>query len=226
LSRFYLSRRDPRPKTFQELAVRWCGGRSARLVAVIWAGIDLLMKSHLSEVPIEEADEVIEETVNFLLAITIATCLEPYCPFVVSRECPEQTARKSKRGKSPCPDLCFVMISNPRALWSVEGKVLKTPTDVDAYCMEVTDNFMTGRYSTFSNEGAMLGYLLRGDRAATFNHISCKLSCDLLNHPAFLDRDHRISIHVRTDRTHPRTPVDFTCHHLLLSIADTPVGTA
>jgi hypothetical protein len=223
LSRLYLNRRDPNPKTFQELAGRWCIGRSARLLEVIWAGIDLLVMSYLNEKSFKKTDMMIEETVNFLLSLTIAQSLDPYCPFVVSRECPEQTVRKSRRGKSPCPDLCFVMISNPRALWSMEGKVLKDPEDVDAYCLEVTENFMTGRYSTFSHEGAMLGYLISGDGVDTFNHISEKLSCDLLNHPAFSGRDHRISTHVRLDRPHPQTPIDFTCHHLIISIANAGV---
>ena len=70
----------------------------------------------------------------------------------------------------------------------------------------------------------MLGYLLNGETAETFNHISDKLSCELLNHPAFLDRDQRMSIHVRSDRPHSHTPSDFTCHHLLIAITDVGVG--
>ena len=106
MSRFYLSRRDPKPKTFQELAIRWCDGRSTRLIAVIWAGIDLLMNVHFSEVPIQETDEVIEETINFLLAITIASCLEPY-----SRSLSQENARSKLPGR--------VNAGNLRALTSV-----------------------------------------------------------------------------------------------------------
>jgi hypothetical protein len=210
--------------TFQEIATRWCEGRSTKLMRFVWDGFDRLVQFHLSRVTVRGSDRAIEDSINFLIALSIQECLSGFAPFVITRECPEQTAKKTGPGKSPTPDFCFVMNAHPRSMWSMEGKVLRTPGRVAEYCSEVTDNFMTGRYATFSNEGAMLGYLLKGDRLNAFQAISRRLNSPLEIHPAFPDRDHRYSEHVRTAKPDPRTPSEFLCHHLIFSIY-LPTGT-
>src|SRR4051794_40948224 len=93
--------------------------------------------------------------------------------------------------------------------------------DIAAYAMEVTRNFLTGRYATFSSEGAMLGYLLSGDSEKAFKNIELAIATQLVQHIAIREHPHRVSQHTRATQPHPASPVDFLCHHMLLAIRTT-----
>ena len=214
----YLERRWPDTPPFQQVAHRWCEDQSRLLLGLVWRGYDRLLEHDLSAVPLSSDDEAKEETLNFLLAIRIRQCMSGDEPFCVADQPPEQTKRKRGKGRSPQPDIGFTLYEYPRTVWPMEGKVMADEKDVGPYLAEIEGNFLTGRYATFSSEGAMLGYLLRGDTGRTFALIGVRLRQVPVQHPHFPDRPHMVSNHRRTKLPQPSSPREFKCHHLLLRI--------
>ncbi|MBN2025076.1 MAG: hypothetical protein JW809_20025 [Pirellulales bacterium] len=214
----FIDRRWPDSPPFQQIARDWCQDQSCLLLDLIWRGYDQLLSQDLSEVLFSGDDEAREESLNFLLAIRIDQCKSGDAPFSVVHQPPEQTKRKRGKGRSPQPDIGFVLYAYPRTIWPLEAKVLARETDTGPYLDEINNNFVTGRYATFSSEGAMLGYFFRGNAEVIFAGIAAGLQQTPKPHPRFPDRPHRISGHRRDDVAHPGSPREFTCHHLLLHI--------
>lgn len=214
----YLQRRWPETPLFQEAALRWCADRSRLLLHLVWRAYDELVQNDLQKVPFSEEDEAKEESLNFLVTLRIGQCMTGDEPFAVIPEVPEQAKRRRGRGKSPQPDIGFVLYEFPRSVWPMEGKVLPKETGVKPYVEEINANLLSGRYGAFSCEGAMLGYLLRGDPGVAFHCIEVRIERTLQHHPSFPDRHHKISDHQREDLPHPNAPGHFCCHHLLLLI--------
>ncbi|MEK6257885.1 MAG: hypothetical protein AABP62_04625 [Planctomycetota bacterium] len=213
----YLERRWPSTPLFQDVAIRWCADQSRVLLGYVWSGFDRLLQDDLNKVPFSKNHEAKEESLNFLLAGRINQCLGA-APFWFCHQPPETTKRKRGKGKSPTPDYGFVLYDFPKSVWPLEGKVLKHERDVGAYLTEVNDNFLTGRYATFSKEGAMVGYLLEGDSDVMFDQIERRLTVALNPHTHFSDRPHRVSIHIRKAQTARSSLTEFACHHLVLRI--------
>jgi hypothetical protein len=220
--RTYLERRFPTPPLFQTLAQEWCADQSASLLRLAWDAYDRLKKDHFEQLPLSHQDERKEETLNQLLALAMDQCKNRFAPFSIIHEVPEQTARKGGRSQSPHPDIGFCFYDNPRAVWPLEGKVLDNDRNVAAYSAEVNANFLTGRYATFSNEGAMIGYLLSGKPDIAFANIELGISSKLSDHNFIRDRAHKVSDHNRGTQPHPGSPIVFLCHHLILEIDTTP----
>jgi hypothetical protein len=214
----YLERRWPDSPSFQQIAGRWCQDQSRLLLDLVWRGYERLLSQDLSQVPFSGNDEAKEESLNFLLALQIDRCKSGDEPFSVVHQPPEQTKRKRGKGRSPQPDIGFALYAYPRTVWPLEAKVLPRDEDVGPYINEINNNLVVCRYATFSSEGAMLGYLLRGDPERTFAAIALRLQQTPRKHPHFLDRPQRISGHRRDEVPHPNSPTEFTCHHLLLRI--------
>jgi hypothetical protein len=214
----YLERRWPDSPSFQQVAHHWCEDQSRLLLDLVWQGYDRLLSQDLNEVPFSADDEAKEESLNYLLAVQIDQCKNGDEPFCVAHQPPEQTKRKRGKGRSPQPDIGFTLYNYPRTVWPLEAKVLAHGRDIDPYLQEIHANYLTGRYATFSSEGAMLGYLLHGDPEQTFAVIAVRLRQSVKPHPHFPDRPHRISSHRRNELAHLNLPREFTCHHLLLRI--------
>ncbi len=215
----YLEHRWPDAPVFQQVASRWSADHSYLLLAMVWRGYDLLVKHDLHEVVFSQDFEAKEESLNFLLAIRIDQCKTGDEPFCVTHQPPEQTKRKRGRGRSPQPDIGFALYDCPRTIWPIEGKVLDTESAVTSYILDLQSNLLTGRYATFSSEGAMVGYLFKGDPAVAFVNIGSDLRLELSDHPHFLERAHKTSEHQR-DSTDVKVPPHFICHHLLLRIGN------
>lgn len=211
----YLERNWPDTPVFQDVAEEWCRDQSRVLLGLVWRGYDLLLGNFRGD-PLSEAKE---ESLNYLLALKIDKCKSGDEPFRVADRPPEQAKRKRGRGSSPQPDIAFVLYDHPRSIWPMEGKMMKHEQDVSAYLSEVKDNFLTGRYATFSREGAMLGYLLEGNPMATLDHIGRLLGVQLQDHPFFSSRPHRLSEHHRAAVPNLDSPSTFACHHLILEIS-------
>jgi hypothetical protein len=214
----YFKRRWPDSPAFQAIAQRWCADQSRLLLELIWQGYDRLLAQDVNVIPISESDEDKERSLNLLLNLRINECLSGDEPFCVVHEPPEQTKRKGRGARPPQPDMGFVLIDYPRAVWPLEAKVLPDDQAVGPYVAEISDNLITCRYATFSSEGAMLGYLLRGEPERTFAAIATSLAQVLMPHPHFPDRAQRVTHHQRGQIPHPNSPREFTCHHLLLRI--------
>jgi hypothetical protein len=214
--RTYLDRRWPDTPLFQDVAMEWCADQSRLLLELLWRACDLLLDGFY-EVSLSANDEAKEETLNFLIAGKVNHCMSGDEPFWFPPQPPETARRKRGKGSSPTPDHGFVPYEYPRSIWPIEGKVLKNDGDLKAYVAEINDNFLTGRYAAFSREGAMLGYLLKGDPIRTLGQIGVRLNLPLASHPHFRDRPHRISVHLRTAITR-NAAEEFQCHHLILLI--------
>ena len=212
----YLERRWPDTPCFQQVAGRWCQDQSRLLLDLVWQGYDRLLSQDLSQVPFSADDEAKEESLNYLLWLHIDRSMCGDEPFSVAHEVPEQKNRKRGRGKSPCPDIGFVLREYPRTVWPLEAKVLSRGDDIEPYLDEIRTNFLSGRYATFSNEGAMVGYLLNGIPDDTLDLIGGQLNQTLVPHPFFSVRPHRISQHQRKEMRTPNVSVKFACHHLIL----------
>lgn len=217
MRRTYQQRRWPTTPTFQSVASSWCDNQSFLLLDLVWRAMDDLLEHDLSKVPVDEDDEAKEESLNFLLWLRIDQLKSGDEPFGIVHQPPEQSKRKSKNAQSPTPDLGFVWHGNPNCVWPIEGKVLKGENDLDPYEKEVNDNFLSGRYATFSVEGAMVGYLLSGSTAQVLKNVAKKLRKRCSIHPNFPDRNHRISKHERKG-VEKRPKEDFFCHHLMLAV--------
>lgn len=213
----YLQRRWPDSPPFQAVAGRWCRDQSRLLLELVWRGYDRLLPD-LLHTPLSCDDEAKEESLNHLLAVRIDQCKTGDEPFSVQHQPPEQTKRKRGRGRSPQPDIGFTLYEYPRTIWPLEGKVLTHGEDVGPYVMEVLANFATCRYATFSSEGAMLGYLLRGEPEQIFAAVAKRLEQTLNHHPHFRHRPQRTSRHQRDEVPHPTSLREFVCHHLLLFV--------
>jgi len=214
----YFERQWPDSPTFQAIAQRWCEDQSRLLLELVWRGCDRLLAQDLNVVPLSNTDEDKERSLNLLLSLQIIEFLSGDEPFRVVHEPPEQTKRKGGGARPPQPDMGFVLNNYPRAVWPLEAKVLSNDQAVGPYVAEINKNFITGRYATFSSEGAMLGYLLQGEPERTFAAIAASLAQSLIPHPHFPDRPQRVTHHQRGQVPHPNSPREFTCHHLLLRI--------
>ncbi len=215
----YLERRSPDSPAFQAIAQRWCDDQSWLLLELVWRGYDRLLAQDLNVVPFSDTDEDKERSLNLLLNLRINECLSGDEPFHLVHEPPEQTKRKGRGARPPQPDMGFMLYNYPLAVWPLEAKVLSDDQAVGPYVAEINDNFITCRYATYSSEGAMLGYLLRGEPERTFAAIATSLAQALIPHPHFPDRAQRVTHHERGQVPHPNSPREFTCHHLLLRIS-------
>ena len=149
----YLERRWPDSPAFQAIAQRWCEDQSRLLLELVWRGCDRLLAQDLNVVPVSDADEDKERSLNLLLSVRIAACLSGDEPFCVVHEPPEQTKRKRRPARPPQPDMGFALNSYLRAVWPLETKVLSDDGAVRPYVAEIKNNFITCRYATFSSEG-------------------------------------------------------------------------
>lgn len=213
----YPQRFWPNTPLFQSVAGTWCDNQSKSLLDLVWRAIDNLNTDVYSKLHGSPMDEAKEETYNYLLVLEIDKLKSGDEPFGVVHQPPEQTQRKTKNAQSPTPDLGFVWYGNPRCVWPIEGKVLRADDDLSAYEGEVKKNFLTGRYATFSVEGAMVGYLLSGDANAAFKQLGRRLRKRLGSHPSFADRNHRITRHDRRGIA-DRVREVFVCHHLIVVV--------
>ena len=217
MRRTYQQRRWPDTPLFQSVAKRWCKNQSFQLMNLVWQAIDRMREADLEKVPMDGSDEAKEESLNFLLSLQIDKLKSGDEPFAVSHQPPEQNKRKTKNARSPVPDIGFVWHENPNCVWPIEGKMLRNPDDLGEYEKEINDNFLSGRYATFSCEGAMLGYLLSGDAAQTLKNVAKKIRKRLRAHPKLEERNHRISTHERSG-VNKRKKEAFFCHHMAITV--------
>jgi hypothetical protein len=172
----------------------------------------------LRHIDVTLADEQLERSITQFLTPMIRSCMTGYEPFDIEQGVYEYETRVSASAQPPLYDLAFVLKSNPRIMWPLEAKVLKTDCAVGPYVNELAENFLKCRYAPFSREGAMLGYLLAGHPAHVFAGIASKVPCILADHPDFVSYNHKTSIHKRSASSEKLCSLDFRCHHLIMEL--------
>ena len=211
-------RRWPDTAEFNVVLRRLKAGSSIRLLELVWKGYDAFCAEVLSQVDRSQEDEHLEITITQLLEPKIHDAMTGYEPFRVQHSPYEYETRTDAPGQPPQYDMAFVLTSNPRVMWPLEAKVLRTDGSVAENVKEVKSNFLTCRYSPFSSEAAMLGYLLAGNSESVFNNIAEKGGWKLATHAHFSDRDHRTSDHKREVPEGKLYPIEFRCHHLVFRL--------
>lgn len=210
-----------RPKL--AVADHWSRDFSTILLGHVWRGYDLLRRDVMSLIDVTKAEEDVERNITELLEPRIRASMTGDEPFYVQHSPHERETRKGGKAQPPQYDIAFVLHENPRFMWPLEAKVLKTDSEgsVAHYARDVNEEFLTCRYAPFSKEGAMLGYLLSGDPDEAFRSIAKRTPCTLTHHPDFPKRHHKTSDHPRTVPSGKESeyPCEFRCHHLVMPMA-------
>lgn len=191
---------------------------SVILLGFVWKAYDNFCAEVFSRVDCSKEDEDLERDVTELFELEIRKVMTGYEPFNVQHGPHERETRANAPAQPPQYDIAFRLVSNPRVMWPLEAKVLRSDGSVAKYITEIEENFLTCRYSPFSSEAAMLAYLLSGDPERAFANIVEKGGWELTPHPGFLDRDHRTSDHEREVPEGKSYPIQFRCHHLILQL--------
>lgn len=214
----YSERRWPDTPEFNSVLRNLKKGGSKRLLELIWNGYDAFCAECLSQVDFSEDDGDLERDITQLLEPKIREGMTGFEPFNVQHGPYEHESWLGSSAQPPEYDIAFKLRSNPRVMWPLEAKVLRTDGSVAEYIKEISSNFLTCRYAPFSSEAAMLGYLLGGDSQVAFSNIGIKGNWKLNTHPQFPNRDHRTSDHKRTIPEGKIYEVHFRCHHLLFKL--------
>jgi hypothetical protein len=196
---------------------------SREMIALIFAGIDLLHAEVLATAW-GEAPAQLERSLGQLLYVRMARSQDRALPFVIIHEPWDPEYLVNRRARPPQPDIGFVLNAFERAVWPVEMKVMRADDDVGEYCDEVRGNFLTGRYASFSGEGAMLGYLLTGNPEVAYKNIAMNVPCVLTVGEFEPPRLHRVSKHDREVPAEEYYSTTLICHHLLVQVGPESVG--
>jgi hypothetical protein len=176
----------------------------------------------MSLIDASKAEEDLERNITELLEPRIRVGMSGNEPFYVQHGPHERETRKGGKAQPPQYDIAFVLHENPRFMWPLEAKVLKSDSEgsVTQYALDVNEEFLTCRYAPFSKEGAMLGYLFSGDPDEAFRSIEKKVPCTLTHHPDFPKRYHKTSDHLRTVPAgkEGEYPCEFRCQHLIMKM--------
>jgi hypothetical protein len=206
----------PDTTDFVALLTDWRRDAVVQLLGFVWNGYDLLASQMLEGVDPDQEYEDLERSVTQYLEPRIRRTMTGYEPYDIQHGAYEHETRSAAPAQPPQYDLAFVWYRNPRVMFPLEAKVLKTEGDVSAYLTDVRDEFLSCRYAPFSSEAAMLGYLLSGSPDRTFRAISEKLPCILHDHSDFQSRHHKVSDHQRDVPVGKLYPASFRLHHLVL----------
>jgi len=211
--------RYPHTPEFLTLAEQWRADASVVLLRHIWSAYDLLIRDVFSGIDLRDADEDLERSITQLLEPRIDIVMSGDEPFYIQHGPFEHETRLPPPAQPPQYDLAFILYANPRIMWPIEAKILRTVRSVATYATSIRDQFVTCRYSPFSAEAAMLGYLLTGDARDVFTNIATEVPCELEEHPDFPDRPHRVSRHRRSVPAGKTYPGFLRCHHLILRVS-------
>lgn len=201
------------PRDFVLLAGNWCQDYSAILLGYVWQAYDMLVANPPTAIDLED----LERSLTQVLEPRIHKVMTGYETFYVQHGPYERETKMPPPAQPPQYDIAFVLYADERTMWPLEAKILPTDGTIADYVDDIKEQFLTCRYAPFSSEGAMLGYLLAGDADKAFDRIAAKLPCQLISHPRFAQRAHRISHHSRKVPKGKEYPVEFACHHLMMS---------
>jgi hypothetical protein len=211
--------RYPSTPEFGALATAWATDANLHLLELVWAGYDTLRAQILEAIDCKLADRDLERCITQLLEPQIRKKMDPDAPFYLQHGPYEEETALPPPAQPPQYDLAFVIYDNPRVMWPMEAKILRTDRAVATYVRDVREEFLTCRYSPFSSEAAMLGYLVEGQPDAAFGSIEASLHSELHTHTRFSGRNHRFSDHDRLVPPEKAYPRQFRCHHLILRLS-------
>jgi hypothetical protein len=210
--------RWPTSPEFMSVAESFKVGCAGQILDFVWKAYDNVHETVLSKVRNDVALDDLERSITQYLEPEIHRAMDDDLPFYVQHGTYEHESRLPSPAQPPAYDIAFVLYGNRRIMWPVEAKVLRTDGEIADYVKDIQEQFLTGRYAPFSSSGAMIGYLLSGTPSRAFENISKKVPCTLVINPAFRERPHMMSDHVRNVPQGKNYPAKFRCHHLLLCL--------
>ncbi len=175
---------DSVPADFVALAGRWYPHLSDKLLTFVWHGYDLLVK----ELPAGIDERDLERSISQSLELRVRRVMSGDEPFEIQHGPYERETMQPPPAQPPQYDLAFIFRGDERIMWPLETKVLETDRSVGDYVNDLRNEFLTCRYSPFSSEAAMLGYLLSGTAGNAFGNLEAKIPCTLVGHPSFPSR--------------------------------------
>lgn len=211
--------RYPTTSEFLKLSKVWSCDASNSFLRLIWNAYDCLIKEVLLQVDVAQSDADLERSLTQLLEPRIRRLMSGDEPFYVQHGTYEHEIRAVPPAQPPQYDIAFVMNHNPRIMWPMEAKVLRTDSAVAPYIRELKTNYLTCRYAPFSREAAMLGYLCSGDPDKVMWQLTKKIPCKLVHPRNFRDRPHKYSLHSRAVPRGKNYHARFKCHHMIMEIA-------
>lgn len=212
----------PKDSAFDALKA-WPQDFSTRVLTRVWQGYDRLAADVLCHIDDWSKLEHVERSLTDLHFDKIQELQTGDEPFTPTREVPNFDARKSAKAMPPANDFGFKLRGgDPSLVWPLEAKVLRRSNDVDGYLRDLNDKYLTCRSSPFTPEAGLIGYLIEGEFAETFEAIASRINQPLTIHKPFIDRPHRTSDHQRTVPGGKPYPMAFRCHHLLMRLKARP----
>ncbi len=207
----------PIPNDFKESIKGFKDDAFEILLGYVWQGYEQLIND-IRKIKLNPDTPILEDEITNNLYIKIANIMPSEGNFILKSWQKEYETKKEGASKTPEYDLAFALRSNHRKMFCLEAKILKTDKDKSNYIKEIEHNFLTARYSPFSREGGMLGYLIQGSPEVFFKNLKNK-NFNLMDYPKFPGKPHKYSKHKRAKIKNPNYPKNFTCHHLILSFS-------
>lgn len=211
--------RLPDTPSYAYIRETWTADAAEKILSRVWSAWLNYRRKCLDSIDVTQATLELERCITQDLELEIRLLMDGLEPFTVQHERIETASRRSTRGRSPQYDIAFISTVDPRVMWPLEAKVLRTDRSIRQYVREVKENFLSCRYAPFSFEAGMLGYLIAGSSEIAFENIAKVLTCALEVDERFVPNPHRISQHVRSDAQCPYNPSDFCCHHLIFVLS-------
>jgi hypothetical protein len=111
---------------FVSVAMQWKEDASNILLGFVWQGYDSLRKDVLSHIDSSQAEDQIERSITQYLTPGIRDAMTGYEPFYVEQGIYEFETRETSPSQPPLYDIAFVLRQNPRIMWPLEAKTLKS----------------------------------------------------------------------------------------------------
>ena len=222
-----ISERLGPPPNSATLIALWDATLIDRLLSTVWEAYDDFHKATLSQIPWAEEYVNVERWISQHFAQAINRRLDGFSPVYVQHAPHEEESRSTTKDNAQPPqyDIAFIWNDNPRIMWPLEAKVLRsdrnTQTNLSDYVKTLNERLLTGKYAPFSNGAAMIGYLKSGDAETVIANIAMFMGCTLMPCSQFPGRCHKTSDHRRTIPVGKDYPVAFRCHHLILPLSTT-----
>jgi hypothetical protein len=204
------------PEELVLTAKEWVADSSNIMLSALWHAYDALIANPNLKSALSVATDDLERGLTRLIYFATEDLLTGDEPFRLLPEAPEDESRKKPPARPRTYDIAFAMRINPRIMWSVEAKVLASPTSLSDYVGTLKQRYLSGDYAPFVAEGAMAGYLLQGKANDAFKAIAGQLRVRLAYPNQWKGRDHRVSTHCRRIPQGKPYPKRFRCHHLIM----------
>ena len=209
---------------FRAIADAWPEHVIVQMLTLVWDGFDQMKRlPNFRQLDFSGDYAQLERSLTDLhmdeITVLYAQDGSKFESFVPKHEAWEFENLRNPRARPSSCDLGFVLLSNRRIRWSVEAKVLRSPTAVADYVGDL-QKYLDGKISPFSVEAALGAYLIAGRPDDLFTTVATCLGREMTPHKQFVGRPHRVSEHERdTALLRDGMPPSFLCHHLVFSLS-------